>query len=392
MDAPQLRRDRGRRAARLAGVLVVGLAVALAVVVLAAAPAGAHALGGVQPSNYRTRILAVRPAVGGLDLRVVDAGRRLQLTNTGPGDVTVLGYQWEPWLRVGPAGVYENTRSPAVALAGPRRVDAQPPAADPNVRPSWRRLSGASTVAWHDHRIHWEAAQAPAEVRRAPGAAHVVVPRWTVKLRAGGQVVDVVGDVRWVPGPSPLPWLALAVLLGAAVVAAGRRASFPAGVVAATGALVAVDVVHTAATWAGVQDPLAGKLLATALPAGGWLAAALSVRQLLRGRTESGLFQLLFAVGLLTLVGGFGDLGDLFRSQLASALPGWAVRAAVAAKLGLGGGAAVAAGLRLRELLGGRAPHAHAGSDPDEGGGEPATVIAWPGPVSPHPPVRGGPR
>ena len=388
MDTPPSRRDRGRRVARLAGALLVGLAVALAVVVLAA-PAGAHPLGGVQPSNYRTGILAVRPAVGGLDVRVVDTGRRLRLTNTGPGDVTVLGYQWEPWLRVGPAGVYENTRSPAVALAGPRRVDAQPPAADPNARPSWRRLSGASTVAWHDHRAHWEAEQAPSGVRRAPGVAHVVVPRWTVKLRVGGQVVDVVGDVRWIPGPSPLPWLALAALLGATVVVASRRAAFPAALVAATGALVAVDVVHTAGTWAGVQAPLAGKLPATALPAVGWLAAALSVRQLLRGRTESGLFQLLVAAGLLTLVGGFGDLGDLLRSQLASALPAFTVRAAVAAKLGLGGGAAVAAGLELRELLGGRAPYAHPDGGPDDDGGEPATVIAWPRPV-PDPHVRGG--
>jgi hypothetical protein len=76
--------------------------------------------------------------------------------------------------------------------------------------------------------------------------------------------------------------------------------------------------------------------------------AALAIRQLLRRRLESGLFQLLLAAGLLTVVGGLGDLGFLLRSQLPTGLPDWMVRFAVAAKIGLGVGALAAAGLRLR--------------------------------------------
>jgi hypothetical protein len=99
---------------------------------------------------------------------------------------------------------------------------------------------------------------------------------------------------------------------------------------------------------AAAQAPLASSLPSLAASAAGWVLAALAIRQLLRRRVESGLFQLLLAAGLLTVVGGLGDLGFLLRSQLATGLPDWMVRVAVTAKIGLGVGALAAAGLRLR--------------------------------------------
>jgi hypothetical protein len=175
----------------------------------------------------------------------------------------------------------------------------------------------------------------------------VVIPQWTVKLRSGGRLVDVVGEVRWVPGPSPLPWLAGAALLAMAVVAVGRTRRWSDALVAALALVVALDVVQAAGAWAAAQAPLAGKLLSLGASAAGWVVAGLAIRQLRRHRVESGLFQLLLAAGLLTVVGGLGDLGFLFRSQLATTLPAWVVRAAVTAKIGLGLGALAAAGLRL---------------------------------------------
>jgi hypothetical protein len=289
-------------------LLVTAVALALLAVVLVAPPAGAHALGGVAPSNYRTRVLAVRPPVPGLSVEVVDAGTRLRLHNASGSAVVVLGYGSEPWLRVDPG----------------------------------------RSLAWHDHRAHWEAEEPPAQVRRAPGSAQVVVPEWTVKLRTGERLVDVVGEVRWVPGPSPLPWLAGAALLAMAVVATGRTRRWSGALVAALGLVVALDLVQVAGAWAGVEAPLSGRLLPVGASVAGWALAVLAIRQLRRRRFESGLFQLLLAAGLLTVVGGLGDLGFLFRSQLASGLPDWMVRAAVTAKVGLGLGALVAAGQRLR--------------------------------------------
>jgi hypothetical protein len=310
-------------------LVVTALLLALFAVVLIAPPAGAHSLGGVEPSNYRTRVLAVRPPVPGLSVEVVDAGTRLRLVNTGPTDVVVLGYQAEPWLRVGPGGVFENSRSTAAPA-------------------SWRQVGPGRSVAWHDHRAHWEADEPPAQVRQAPGSAQVVIPNWTVKLRTGGRLVDVVGEVRWVPGPSPLPWLAGAALLAMAVVAAGRTRRWSDALVAALALVVGLDLVQVAGALAAAQAPLASSLPSLAASAAGWVLAALAIRQLLRRRVESGLFQLLLAAGLLTVVGGLGDLGFLLRSQLATGLPDWMVRVVVTAKIGLGVGALAAAGLRLR--------------------------------------------
>ena len=297
-------------------LVVTALLVALAAVVLVAPPAGADSLGGAEPSNYQTRVLAIRPAAEGITVEVVDAGTRLRLHNASGREVVVLGDESEPWLRVGPG----------------------------------------QSVTWHDHRAHWEAEQPPPGVRRAPGSAQVAVPRWTIGLRTGRRLVDVVGEVRWVPGPSPLPWLAGAALLAMAVVAAGRTRRWCEALVAALALVVALALVQLAGSWAGARPPLPGKLLTLGASAAGWVLAALAIRQLLRRRLESGLFQLLLAAGLLLVVGGLGDLGFLFRSQLASSLPDWMVRAAVTGKLGLAAGALAAAALLLRALLASQAP------------------------------------
>ena len=159
-------------------LVVTALLLALFAVVLVAPPVGAHPLGGVESSNYQARVLAVRPPVPGLTVEVVDAGSRLRLVNTGPRDVVVLGYQLEPWLRVGPRGVFENSRSPTLQMAGPRRADSPPPAAvDPVAPASWRQVDAGQSVTWHDHRAHWEANEPPTQVRRAPGSTHVVIPQ-----------------------------------------------------------------------------------------------------------------------------------------------------------------------------------------------------------------------
>lgn len=122
-------------------LVVTTLLLALFAVVLVAPPVGAHPLGGVEPSNYQARVLAVRPPVPGLTVEVVDAGSRLRLVNTGPRDVVVLGYQLEPWLRVGPRGVFENSRSPTLQMAGPT-ARRRPPST-----PAPRRAGARSTPA-----------------------------------------------------------------------------------------------------------------------------------------------------------------------------------------------------------------------------------------------------
>jgi hypothetical protein len=167
-----------------------------------------------------------------------------------------------------------------------------------------------------------------------------------------------------------------------AVVAAGRGRRWLGALVAALALVVALDLVQLAGAWIGARPPAAGKLLGLGASAAGWVLAALAVRQLLRRRLESGLFQLLLATGLLTVVSGLGDLGFLLRSQLASSLPDAIVRAAVTAKLGLGIGALTAATLQLRSLLSAQAKAA-AGAEGMERMEGP-DGIEGPGPVENH--------
>jgi len=203
--------------------------VAAAVLVGATAgPAAAHVIGaGAQPTNYRTGVRGVEPAVPGLEARTVAAGDRLELVNGTGQEVLVLGYRLEPYLRVGPDGAFENRRSPSAYANRFATAPASIPAEfDPAAAPQWRRIGDQPRVAWHDHRAHWTGPD-PQAVTAARGRRHVVVPNWQIPLRLGERTLLLEGDVTWVPGPSPWPWALAAVAVFAAALAAGRGSRRP---------------------------------------------------------------------------------------------------------------------------------------------------------------------
>ncbi|HEY6706022.1 MAG TPA: hypothetical protein VJB61_00310, partial [Actinomycetota bacterium] len=142
----------GRRV-RGAGV-VAGLALLLAVT--SAGPAAAHPLGaGTEASNYRTGIRGIDQGAPGISVRTVP-GEQLELTNRSDKEVVVLGYRLEPYLRIGPGGVYENQRSPSTYTNRFRTAPADIPSEfDPKAAPDWRRVGDGPSAAWHDHRSHW---------------------------------------------------------------------------------------------------------------------------------------------------------------------------------------------------------------------------------------------
>src|SRR5260370_10700988 len=119
------RRGRPLMRARRAAVAVL---LGLGTVVVAADPAGAHGVAGIQPSNFATRVLAIVPAARGVHVRAVDLGNKLELQNGTGRDIVVLGYDNEPYLRVGTARSFENVRSPAVYLNRTRTGNVTVPA------------------------------------------------------------------------------------------------------------------------------------------------------------------------------------------------------------------------------------------------------------------------
>ena len=331
----------------LRAAAAIGLA--LGSMVLAAPPASAHTVTGVQPTNFKSRIVSVSPRVAGITVRLLDLGNRVQLVNRTGSDVIVTGYQAEPYLRVGPRGVFENLHSPAVYLnrttTGPTTSTTLPPAADPSAPPQWHRTGGGSEVRWRDRRTRWEG-PTPKGVQ-----AGSVVSTWTLDLRQAGRAVAVSGRIVWVPGPSPVPWLLAAGVLLGLTASLAFRSRWGRSLSAAVAVLVAVDVVHSFGVAAATRDALAAQFARVVL--GGfigtlaWIVGAFAIGRL-QSESESGLVGAGLAGILLALFGGFGDLTALVRSQVPYAFPAVTARAAVAVDLGVGLGLAVAVALVIR--------------------------------------------
>lgn len=325
--------------------LVVAAASGAAAIVATAAPAAAHTVGGVDATNYATTIRSVSPADPDVTVRVADNGDRLELTNTGRTDVVVVGYDDEAYLRVGPRGVFENVRSPAVFLNRVRRdPEPPPPSADPEAPPRWRKVSDGQTARWHDHRAHWMGAQDPPIVARRPGEEHLV-QRFRIDVRADGGTIRVRGDVRWVPGPSPWPWIAGGAALAIATVVGARTRRAPAvlGTVLVV-ALVAATV-HAVGAWTYATAAI-GKRAGDAVPTIGAIAlGVVALVQLARRGLRTAAPLLVFAGLFVAIAIGLADMSALSKSQLPTDLSPALDRLTVA--LALGGGFGVAGGAAL---------------------------------------------
>ena len=317
----------------------VTFAVVAAALVAAASPAAAHGgAGGDDPpaTNYRSRILDISPDVDGIEIRVIEAGSRLELVNTTGQEATVLGYGGEPYLRVGPEGVFENVRSPATYLNQDRYAEAAlPEEADVDAEPEWRRVDGTNTARWHDHRAHWMGGADPPAVAQDPGAEHVVVPEWEVPIvLADDTEIAVTGDLTWIPGPSPIPWLLAAAALLGVTVLVGRSQGRPVVTVALVLLAIAVGL-DTAGLWAAASEPrlsmattLVAPLACGAVGAAGW-------SQMRRNPDDALILVGAAGAGFALLFGVF-NLDWLSRSQLPTDLRAGVARASVVINLGLG--------------------------------------------------------
>lgn len=310
-------------------------------------PASAHTVAGVGATNFRTRLLRVTPQPPGLKVKVVDNGRRLELSNATDQEVVVFGYQGEPYLRVGRTGIFENILSPAryINAAGMTSV---PSSADAKAPPMWHQVSTDSVVRWHEHRIHWMSKENPPQVRQAPGREHVIIPSWTVPMVQGSTKFEAIGDLTWVPGPNPLPWILLALAVGGGTLFVVARTTNPRVLVGGTALLLVIDVLHAF----GVALSAAGSLgsrISGAFSANPWAILAWVVAGVglawLRWRKPGGLLFLGGAALVMAYEGGMADLNVLARSQIPFVSASSMAQAFVAISLGLGAGLAAAAAL-----------------------------------------------
>ncbi len=335
--------------------VLVAAATIVAAELAVATPASAHTVGGVAPSDYQSTIVGLTPPAAGITVRLLDLGRRIQLTNTASADLIVVGYQREDYLRIGPGGVYQNIHSPAVYQNRPLppggAATTLPFIAQPQAAPEWQKISSGHTTTWSDRRTRWEGPRPPA-VAHNPRRV-TAVAGWSIPLRQGAVTLHLQGRIVWVPRPNPLPWAAVAVALFFLAAGVGRTRWWGPGVATLLALLVAVDIARSYAAALISGGPITVELFRT-LTAGVvgsilWALGAWAIALLQTGRERGLLMGAIAGLGI-GLFSGLIDLPYLLHSQIPVSAPTGIARAGVAVTTGLGFGVATACVLRFRRL------------------------------------------
>lgn len=307
----------------------VGLGLAL--VGLTATPAAADPPG---PTDYRSTIDGVRPGVDTVTASIV-GGDGFLLLEVDPGtEVEVRGYSGDPYLRFGADGtVEENQSSPTTYLNETRnRTDASGIADD--AEPVWKTVATDGRWAWHDHRIH-----SMGSVDDQLREQHRRGVSWNVPILVDGEDVVISGAYRLVDAPSPLPWVALAVVLAVVVAFGLTRVVTPltAGGIAVL--LGGIGGVVAGVAQRGESPPGAPtSALVVILPAIALVAGVIVVMQ--RGRVLRAVAGLAGAASL----GGWAvvRIQVLWKAILPTSLSAPTDRALTAVALGAAVGAAIA--------------------------------------------------
>lgn len=350
----------------LAWVLLAALG-AVTWLVVDAAPAAAHG-DDADATNFRSVVRGVRDDSGspvdvaGVTWQVLGGDALLSVHNDGDRPVVVFGYDGEPYLRVGPDGVFENRNAPTTYRNADRFDRATVPAdASADARSRWVRVSVDPAYRWHDHRVHWMAPTTPPAARGAVAPVHVF--DWEVPFAIDGRRLLATGTLEWFPPPSTWTWLgaALAAVVAPVLVAATIGGTRRRRRVARTAAMVVLLVVGVAAVHV-VDQGLAAPV---ASPNAGWMVlrgmvclavVAVAAVAAWRGGDHT-VAALVVGSSVAALTIGATDVDVLRAALVPSRAPAWLARTAVALCITLPACALVAAavdGRRSGAVAGGR--------------------------------------
>jgi hypothetical protein len=324
------------------------LLLATVVVLSTASPAAADAAG---PSDFRSEVDAITPAVEGVTAEIRGGDSFLEVSVDDGRTVIVEGYGGEPYLRFSSDGTVERNRlSTATYLNDDRdgSVTIPPEVSDagPDAEPEWESIAEGGTYAWHDHRVHWmeDASPSVARGQAVPGA----YDPWRVPIVVDWSTAVIEGTLVYEESVSPLPYLGVAVIVAGLVVLWGRKP----GIRLVAGLLAGVSLAAVVVGWAdysstpdGGGNPLHWVLAAFALVTS---AAAVAL-----ARRPVGVVFTLASVAALAGWALF-RIEVLFKPVLPTELSYALDRTVVALALGVSVGAAVVAigggGLRLPAL------------------------------------------
>ena len=259
---------------RLLSLTVRLVLVSAALLIAGASPAMADPAG---PGDFRSEVTGIVPAADGVRAEVRGGDAFLELSVDEGHEAIVEGYRGEPYLRFREDGVVERNRlSTATYVNDDRKgrgtVPAEVEEATATTPPEWERVGDGGTYAWHDHRMHWMGGADPGVPRGSEvGGAY---DPWRIPIEVDGAAVTIEGTLTYEDSTAPLPWGALALVLGGAMAWFGRGRTTVL-VPAALTALAAVALVVGRADFA--STPGGANALQWALPAVALVAAVVAV-------------------------------------------------------------------------------------------------------------------
>lgn len=286
----------------------------------------------------------------GVEVVVHTGGLLIEVENRSATTLVVHGYESEPYLRIGPAGVEHNRRSPATYVNQVRYGEdvATPQDVDASAAPEWIHIEDEPRFLWHDHRTHWMSTSPPRFVEAGPLARGLMTMElvgtigaaggrahgfrsWVVPLSFGDERIDVAGELVWDDPPPAVPWLLVAacVVAPALLGIRGRRRDLVRPAAVMVGLVAAVNGIHLVddlIAWPGDPlDELFGLLHTTIFLTAGlggaiWAYAVASGRVLALG----------IASASVLYHQGFVHLPLLYASQFPTVWPDGLVRLTVA--------------------------------------------------------------
>ncbi len=219
------------------------LLLACAAVVLTAGPAAADAAG---PTDFRSEVTALVPESDVVQAEIHGGDSFLELRVDEGHTVIVYGYTDadgdglgnDPYLRFNPDGTVERNRNSTATYLNEDRqgdVEVPPETNDPTLEPEWEQVADGGVYAWHDHRVHWMLDDPPQDVERGEKVGGEFDP-WRVPISIDGEPVEIQGTLTYEEPVSLLPYIAVGLLVAAALAWFGRAHR----VLAATSALTIV--------------------------------------------------------------------------------------------------------------------------------------------------------
>ncbi len=294
------------------------------------------------PTNYKSTVFDVDPAVAGTTFTVVGGDAFMEVEVAQGHSLLIPGYFKEPYIRIDTDGsVWLNRDSPAYYINQDRYGNVQaPPEADGKGEPRWESAGSGGRFAWQDHRVHWMSFDLPPTVG---GDRYQVVFPWEFPVVIDGQQANVRGELVWIPSRNPY-WPLLAGAFGLLPLVLWDRMkvwSIAAAVGLVTGLAVAIQLVQYSGTPSSVAGiPISAGLLLV-------VAAGALAGFVLRKRRQRLALVLVSAGGAGLLIWALFNAGTLWLPVLPSAAASNLQRAGVALVMWSGLAVTLTAGVKL---------------------------------------------